>query len=94
MQLLVTLLLVSGPIRQKLWMAHAALAAALLICGSVWYWLSRPGAVERVSWAFPLRGPWLRRLLEGVVFFSGLFALYLLITSGLGFFTFFPWLAK
>ena len=93
MLVLLHLLLVSGPIRQKLWMANLAFFGALLLCIALTVWLLYPGAVERVAWAFPLRGQWLRRLLSGVLTVGWLFCLFLFLTSGLGFFLFFPWLA-
>jgi hypothetical protein len=92
--LFVNLLLVSGPIRQKLWMAHLAFWAVLLLCILLSMWMLTPGAVERVTWALPLRGRWLRRFLVGVLFAGGFFCLFLFGSSGLGFFLLFPWLAR
>ena len=91
---LVNLLLVSGPIREKLWMAYLGFLGGLLFCAVLTVWLSIPEAADRIGWAFPLRGRWLRRFLKGVLLGSCLFCLFLFATSGLGFFLLFPWLAR
>jgi hypothetical protein len=94
MRLILAALVVSGPIRQHLWKAHLAFWLALLVCVVLGLWLSIPGAVEKLSWIFPLRGKWLRRLVKGVAIAFGVFCLMLFTSSGLDFFLIFPWMAK
>lgn len=92
--ILVHLFLVSGPIREKLWMAQLALLLSVGMCLASLHWLLTPGAVDRVSWAFPLRGRWLRSLLRVAAVASAVFACFLFATSGLGLFQLFPWLSR
>ena len=53
---LLSLVLISGTIRKKLWMAHIAFLAALAVCVLLGTWLAVPRAIERVEGAFSPAG--------------------------------------
>ena len=89
-----TLLLVSGPIREKLWMAHLALLAGVFLFPPLLVLLGSLKTLESVHWLFPVRGHWLRLLIQGLLTADVLFCFFLFFTSGLGFFLLFPWLAR
>jgi hypothetical protein len=88
------LLLVSGPIREKLWMANLAFLVCVLLLPLLLVLLGSLKTLESVYWLFPVRGHWLRLLLKGLLVADVLFCFFLFFTSGLGFFFLFPWLAR
>jgi hypothetical protein len=93
----ILLSIVSGPIRQKLWMPGLAFVLALLLMVPLAFlvlWLRTPGVLEGAAWPLPLRGRWLLRFVEWLLAGVVLFCVFLFITSGLGFFLLFPWLAR
>lgn len=87
-------MLVSGPIRERLWLANLAFLISFALCVMISLLLANENLVQRLGWAFPVRGQWLRRLLQGLLVANALLCLFLFITSGLGFFAIFPFLAR
>lgn len=88
------LLLVSGPIRQKLWIAGLAFWGALLASVVLGACLAVLHRHDTSNWPLPLRGRWLRSLMRVLMVTCLLFFLFLFVTSGLGFFALFPGLAR
>jgi hypothetical protein len=86
-------LLVSGPIRKHLWKANLGLLISIGLCVAISLLLANEDRVQRLGWAFPVRGQWLRYFLKGLLVANVLFCLFVLATSGLGFLAVFPFLA-